>query len=94
MLGEIRSDLKHTMSWQEQHEERDQARFDALSMQLANLSPTVIRIDKIEGRIDGIEPVIENVKRAKWIATGVAAGLAVVGGMIGSLSDRILKLLT
>jgi hypothetical protein len=77
MLGEIKADLRHALRWFDEHEKRDQDRFEQLSEQI-EVHNVVSRVSEIEVIIEEHKPVIEQVKRVKWLGAMTAAALITI----------------
>ena len=91
LLGEIRSDIKHTNEWFEKHEERDQQRFEALAIRIDRANGFGGRISSVEESVARFAPVAENMVRAKWMLAGFLMCIAIIGGTIGGVSSQVLK---
>lgn len=92
VLGEIRSDIRHVVRWSEEHERADECRFVALAERLDAITVNLPRLEKVENDVEEIKPVIEHVKRAKWIAAGAFGVLSVIGGFISSFATQLWKM--
>jgi hypothetical protein len=92
-LGEIRSDVKHVLRWQDEHEEADQRRFAALAQRLdsADIVRAQVRMDLIEAEVLAAKPVIEGVRKARWALMGFILAVSLVGGSLGSVAMTTLK---
>jgi hypothetical protein len=93
LLGEIRSDVKHAVKWFDEHEARDQERFEAITARLdaADLTRSIVRLELVESEIRSAMPVIEGVKKARWVLAGFVAALGLVGGAIGGVATNAMK---
>lgn len=91
MLGEIRSDLKHVLNWQKDHEIADQQRFEALAVRIDKNNGHAGRIDALEIRATKVEVVADNIKKAGWMTRGFFLGLSLIGGVVGATALQIAK---
>jgi hypothetical protein len=93
VLGEIRSDVKHAMRWFDEHEAKDQERYDKLAARLdvADLNRSIVRLELVEAEIRDAKPMIDSFKRAKWVLAGFIAALGLVGGAIGGVATNAMK---
>jgi hypothetical protein len=93
LLGEIRSDVKHAVKWFDEHEARDQERFEAITERLdaADIARSRVRIELIEAEIKAAKPVIDGLKKARWVIAGFVAAIGLIGGAVGSVASAALK---
>jgi hypothetical protein len=88
MLGEIKSDLRYALRWFEEHENKDQDRFEQLAKRIEVHNGVKERVFQMESTLKEHIPVIEHVKRLRWlggVAVAVVVTLSGVAGNIGSL---------
>lgn len=91
MLGEIKSDLRYALKWFDEHEARDQDRYDKLAAQIAVTAAFAPRMDRVEVDIAASKPVIESIKKMKWVAAGFVGAIALAGGVVGGVATSVLK---
>jgi hypothetical protein len=93
MIGEIRSDMRHAVRWFDEHEKKDQERYDGIVARLdeAQIARSLVRMELIENEIKQTKPVIEGLKKAKWVLAGFIAAIGLVGGAVGSIATNALK---
>jgi hypothetical protein len=93
LLGEIRSDVKHAVKWFDEHEARDQERFEKLTERLddADFTRSIVRLELVESEIRSAMPVIEGIRKARWIAAGFVAAIGLAGGVAGGVATNVLK---
>jgi hypothetical protein len=93
MIGEIRSDVKHAVKWFDEHEARDQERFEKLTERLdsADMTRAIVRLELCEAEIRDAMPVLASVRKAKWVLAGFVAALGLVGGAIGGVATNAMK---
>jgi hypothetical protein len=91
MIGEIRSDVKHSLRWFDEHEKKDQERYDALAKRIDSGAIAVARIERVEDDIIVIKPVVADVKKLKWVAAGFVMALGLAGGAVGSIATNAMK---
>lgn len=53
-LGEIGSDIKHTLSWMIEHEKRDQQRFDELQRAIQEHEPVITSVKRFKWMVAGL----------------------------------------
>lgn len=83
MLGEIRSDVKHALQWLDAHEDADQERFEKLSERIAANNGYKEQINIIETTLNEHKPVIEQVRRVKWLGT-ITAAFVIAASALGA----------
>jgi hypothetical protein len=97
MLGEIKSDLKYARKWFDEHEKNDQRRFEELA---ARMDATALldadnnyksRIEAIEVHVLTAKPVIEHIKKLRWIAAGFVMAIAILGGAGAGVATTAFK---
>jgi hypothetical protein len=93
MIGELRSDMRHALTWFDKHEEKDQERYDQLALRLDHLGIPLTRLQQIERDLAAAVPIIEGVRRLRWIAAGFIGAVALAGGVAGGLASTLFKLL-
>ena len=93
MLGEIRADTRHALKWFDEHEKKDQERYDKLAERLdaADLTRSIVRLELVETEIRNAMPVIEGVRKARWVLAGFVAALGLIGGAIGGVATNAMK---
>jgi hypothetical protein len=89
MLGEIRSDLKHALVWFNEHENKDQERFEKLSERIAVHNGVKARVDQMESILGEHKPVIEQVKRVRWLGAVTATIVITLSGIASSVGGFI-----
>lgn len=67
MIGEIRADLRHARKWYEEHELRDQERFEKLTARLDINNGYRFRLEALEDIAELHKPVIDSFQRIKWL---------------------------
>lgn len=91
MIGEIRSDIKHVLRWQQQHEVADQERFEQLADRIDANNGYGPKIIALEGRTAEVEVVVASVKKIGWMGKGFLLALSLVGGATGAWALQIAK---
>jgi hypothetical protein len=91
MIGEIRADMRHALKWFDEHEKRDQDRYELLVDRIDNSSGFGARITKCEDDLIIAMPIVQGVKRVKWVIAGFVAAIGLVGGAVGSVASAALK---
>lgn len=87
MLGEIKSDLRHALKWFDEHEDKDQERFEKLAERIEVHNGVKLRVDRMESTIKEHQPVIEQVRRVKWLGAATATVVITLSGIAGNLSS-------
>lgn len=72
-IGEIRADIRHMLKWFDQHEDRDQERFEKLGVRIDAANGYRGRIQTLEATVAEHKPVVEGLQRIKWLWGIVAA---------------------
>jgi hypothetical protein len=93
VLGEIRSDVKHAVKWFDEHEQRDQERFEKLTERLddADFARSIVRLELCEAEIRNAMPVIQGIRKARWMLAGFIAAIGLAGGVAGGVATNMLK---
>jgi hypothetical protein len=93
MIGEIRSDVKHAVKWFDEHEARDQERFEKLTERLdvADITRAIVRLELCEAEIRDAMPVVQGIRKARWMLAGFVAAIGLAGGVAGGVATNILK---
>lgn len=93
MLGEVRGDMRSALKWFDNHEARDQDRFEKLADRIDMLGRSLTKLQDAEKVIKKIEPVVDSLQKMKWTTTGFLAGVGVLGGVVGSILTQVSKLI-
>jgi hypothetical protein len=88
-LGEIRSDLRHALRWFDEHERKDQERFEELAKRIEIHNGVTSRVIQIEDTIKEHKPVIEQVKRVRWLGAVTATIVITLSGIASSVGGFI-----
>jgi hypothetical protein len=86
MLGEIKSDLRHALRWFEEHENKDQERYEQLVKRIEIHNGVEARVTQVEDTVKEHGPVIEQVRRVKWLGAVTATIVITLSGVASSLS--------
>jgi hypothetical protein len=89
MLGEIKSDLRYALRWFEEHENKDQERFEQLAKRIEIHNGVAARVSQVEDTIKEHKPVIEQVKRVRWLGAATIAVLVTLTTIANSLGSLI-----
>jgi hypothetical protein len=90
MLGEIKSDLRHALRWFEEHENKDQERFEQLAKRIEVHNGVKERVFQMESVLKKHEPVIEHVKRLRWLGGVTVAIVVFLSGIAGNVGGIFL----
>lgn len=91
-LGEIKSDLKHAIKWFDEHEQKDQERFEKLTQRIDAGNHVRTRIEQVERDLQAAKPILEGITRAKWIVIGVMVTVGAIGGAFGGWAMSLVRL--
>jgi hypothetical protein len=94
MLGKITSDLGHVTKWCEEHEERDEKRYDQLRSDIKSIAvplAPLARVEGLEGQMADVIIVTAKWKKIAWMSRGFIAALVLLGGTAGGLATQLLK---
>lgn len=91
MLGEIRSDLRYALKWFDDHENKDQDRFEKLSARIEATNGMKERVNWIEATVKKHDPVIGHVKRLRWLSGVTVAIVITVSSVAGNISSYVLE---
>jgi hypothetical protein len=93
MLGEIRSDIKHALMWQREHEDKDQERYDKLAERIDAGNHVRTRVQQVERDLAASLPILEGIRKMRWVAAGFIGAVALAGGVAGGFATTLFKLL-
>lgn len=92
MLGEIKSDLRHALKWFEEHEAKDQERFEKLTVRIDAGNHVRTRVDQVERDLQAARPILDGITKAKWVVIGVMISVGAIGGAFGGWAMTLVKL--
>ena len=93
LLGEIRSDMKHVLNWQVEHERADQTRFEELSSRMTVNNGYRFRLESLEDTLENFKPIMAHLTNAKWLAIGALVTIGAIGGAIGGWALSLAKMI-
>jgi hypothetical protein len=89
MLGEIKSDLRHALRWFDEHENKDQERYEQLVKRIEIHNGVEARVTQVEDTVKEHKPVIEQVKRVRWLGAVTATIVITLSGIASSVGGFI-----
>jgi len=91
ILGEIRGDVKHMLTWQSDHEVNDQRRFDSLTQRINSYRGHDDRILNLEADSESMLVITGNLTKMGWMSRGFVLALSLIGGASGAMALHVVK---